>query len=406
MFLTWLRHFPALIWILIIGVFFSRGTFFMVWPFMAIILYQQFGLNEWQIGLMLTVAATVAIFIGFYSGALTDKFGRKNMLLVAGLLSIVGFTLLAEAEHLYLYGISMILCSVSKEIWDPAAKALISDLLPQMDIREFALQVRYFAINVGAAIGPLVGVWLGITARQTTFYATALVFLILTLTVLWGFKARPGLDKQFIKNPFSLRKTLGLLARDQMFLLLVLANILVLYIYAHMDTSLIQYLNHAGMPEVVELISAIILTNALTIIIFQFILLKLLGRYSLNQRICFGILLLATGQFLLAINPINLYWGWITAIFVMSLGEAILFPTMNIQVDRLAPNHMKGAYFGAASLFSLGFAFAPYIGGLILKRWDGPTLFYSNLLLCLAVLLLYYLSKFAYRPHFSTQQGK
>ncbi|WP_416306056.1 MFS transporter [Neptunicella sp. SCSIO 80796] len=403
MFLTWLRQFPPLVWILIIGVFFSRGTFFMVWPFMAIILYQQFGLNEWQVGLILTIAATVAIFIGFYSGTLTDKFGRRNMLLAAGLLSIGGFSLLAEAEALVLYAISMILCSVSKEIWDPAAKALMSDLLPQMEVREFALQFRYFAINVGAAVGPLAGVWLGITAQQTTFYATALVFLILTLAVLWGFHLKPGLDKQFTKNPFSLSKTMGLLARDQTFLLLVLGNILVLYIYAHMDTSLIQYLNHAGMPEVVELISAIILTNALTIILFQFILLKLLGKYSLNQRVCFGMLLLALGQLMLAINPINLYWGWIAAIFVMSLGEAILFPTMNIQVDRLAPSHMKGAYFGAASLFSLGFAFAPYAGGLILKQWDGPTLFYSNVLLCGVVLLLYYLGKFARRPDFNQQ---
>src|SRR5690606_27526737 len=193
-------------------------------------------------------------------------------------------------------------------IWDPAAKALMSDLLPQMDVREFALQFRYFAINVGAAVGPLAGVWLGITAQQTTFYATATVFLILTVVVLWGFQQRPGLDKQFVKNPFSLRKTLGLLARDQMFLLLVLANILVLYIYAHMDTSLIQYLNHAGMPEVVKLISAIILTNALTIILFQFILLKLLGRFSLNQRVSVGMILLALGQLMLAINPVNLYW--------------------------------------------------------------------------------------------------
>lgn len=150
----------------------------------------------------------------------------------------------------------------------------------------------------------------------------------------------------------------------------------------------------------VELISALILTNATTIIVFQFLLLKLLKNYSLNQKVTVGVCLLAAGQVCLALNPIEWYWGWIGAIFVMSLGEAILFPSMNIQVDRLAPENMKGAYFGAAALFSIGYAVAPYLGGLILKAWSGPILFAVSFCLCVVVLWLYHLCKFAQRPAF------
>lgn len=395
---AWLARFPALVWILIIGVFFSRGTFLMVWPFLAILLYQKFQLNEWQIGLILSSSAVIAIFVGFYSGTLSDRFGRKAMLMTAGVLSVTAFAALAQASELWTYIVCIMLCALSKEIWDPAAKALISDLIEQSELREFALQVRYFAINVGAALGPLAGVWLGLTAQQSTFNATALVFILLTAAVFIGFSKQSPSQRKAKKTPFSFIQTFNLMARDQVLLLLVLANILVLYIYAHMDTSLVQYLTQAGVPQLVELVSAVILTNALTIISFQFVLLKLLGKYSLNQRVVFGMFLLAIGQLMMALNPVDLYWGWIAAVFLMSLGEAILFPTMNIQVDRLAPAHMKGAYFGAASLFSIGFAIAPYFGGVILSAASGPVLFLSNVLLCGVVLVLYYLIRYAKRP--------
>lgn len=247
MHLHWLKKFPPLVWVLIIGVFFSRGTYYMVWPFMALILYRKFGLNEWEVGLLLSSAAVTAIFVGFYSGVLTDKLGRKNILMGAGAFSIISFSLLAEAQALTAYALSLVMCSVSKEIWDPAARALMADLLPQKDIREFALHCRYFAINVGAAIGPLMGVWLGVTAQQSTFYSTAGVFVLLTLAIVWVFYREPALAKKFTKSTFSFVRTLRILASDHLFFLLVVANILVLFVYAHMDTSLIQYLDRAGM---------------------------------------------------------------------------------------------------------------------------------------------------------------
>ena len=48
---------------------------------------------------------------------------------------------------------------------------------------------------------------------------------------------------------------------------------------------------------------------------------------------------------------------------------------MNVHIDRLAPAHLRGAYFGAASFYSLGFALAPLIGGFVLDQFGGFWLF-------------------------------
>ncbi|MFA0812471.1 MFS transporter [Microbulbifer epialgicus] len=71
-----LRSFPPLVWIILIGSFFSRGTYFMVWPFLAILLFNKFELGAAEIGLILSASAVGAALLGFYVGALSDRYGR------------------------------------------------------------------------------------------------------------------------------------------------------------------------------------------------------------------------------------------------------------------------------------------------------------------------------------------
>jgi len=113
-----------------------------------------------------------------------------------------------------------------------------------------------------------------------------------------------------------------------------------------------------------------------------------------------GLVLLACSQLWLAFNPLSFFWGWIGAIIVMSLAEAILFPTMNVHIDRLAPEHLRGAYFGAASFYSLGFALAPLGGGILLDAFDGFWLFFISAMLCTVVMYLYSIIESLPRPDF------
>lgn len=170
MYLKYLKSFPPIVWILIIGVFFSRGSFFMVWPFLAILLYDTFGLSEWEVGALITTSTLSSIFVGLYCGILTDSVGRKPMLIFAGLFSCISFGFLAFVSEIYQYAICMACCAASKEVWEPPAKAMLSDMLPNMEQREFAFQLRYWMVNAGVAIGPFIGLWYGLTAQQSTFF--------------------------------------------------------------------------------------------------------------------------------------------------------------------------------------------------------------------------------------------
>lgn len=399
------KQFPPLMWILLFGAFITRGSYYMVWPFLSVILYKRFGISATQVGMILTFAALISVFVGFIGGTLSDHFGRKAVMYTSGVLYIISFSLLANVNSIAGYAVVITLCSIATEIWRPSTSALIGDIIKDKRTRELAMQALYFMVNVGSAIGPMIGFWLGLAGESSTFYITAGAFVILMLMLTWGFKQH----NLKLDNPVSTRQdknvkdnqffqTLKILIQDRLLQCLILANIICMFIYGQMDTTLIQYLTRAEVPDLLALISSMILTNALVIITSQFVLLKIMAKMGLVKRIQIGLILLTSSQVWMAFNPLDLFWAWIGAVTIMSLAEAILFPTMNVHIDRLAPDHLRGAYFGATSFYSLGFALAPLGGGLMLDHIGGFWLYMVSAFLCLVVIYLYSILESFRRP--------
>ncbi|QHQ38753.1 MFS transporter [Microbulbifer hydrolyticus] len=382
---------PPLIWIVLLGSFFGRGTYFMVWPFLAILLHDKFALGPGAIGVILSVSAMASALLGFYVGALSDRYGRRRVLILGTAINAFAFLVLSMAESLAAFVVSITLCSVGRAIWEPPASALFGDLIHEKKSRELALQFRYFLVNVGAALGPVIGVWAGISAQQSTFGLTALSYLLLCLGFVWAFRysvaGKQSVAQRHTVTDFS--GTLRVLRQDRVFLVVVLANILTLFIYAHFDTSLVQHLTQLQAPALVGLISSMILINALTIVVLQFPLLRVMRGFCVNNRMLTGVIILAMGQVWFALNPADFTYGWLGATFVVSVAEAILFPTMSIQIDRMAPHHLRGSYFGAASFYTFGWSSAPLVGGFIIEWLGGSFLYWSMFVLCGLVAILY-----------------
>ncbi|PKG78523.1 MFS transporter [Shewanella sp. Actino-trap-3] len=420
------KQFPRLMWILLFGSFITRGSYYMVWPFLAVILYEKFALTATEVGLVLSSAAIISVFTSFMGSALSDRIGRHKLMYLTGVLYIISFSLLAQVDSVKGYVVVMTLCSIATSLWRPLTSATIGDIIDDPKTRELAMQSLYFVVNVGCAVGPMLGVWLGLTGKQSSFYITAVAFAALLGLLFWGFRHQacqtiPSTTEQVpdelipamgdatsaVKRKpafISRQQIITILQQDKLLQCLIVANILCMFIYAQMDSSLIQYLTRANAPNLLTLISAMIFTNALVIISTQFLLLRLMAGYSLVHRIQFGLILLVCSQVWLAYNPIDLFWGWIGAVIVMSLAETILFPTMNVHIDRLAPKHLRGAYFGAASFYEIGFAFAPLGGGIILDHLGGYWLFIIGAILSLVVMYLYSILDKLPRPDFAAMK--
>ena len=150
-----------------------------------------------------------------------------------------------------------------------------------------------------------------------------------------------------------------------------------------------QYLTRAGMPQVAELVALLVATNALTVVLLQFPLLRLLSRWPVRVRLHIGMALFLAAQLLFALGDPTVRSHWFGAVLLLSIGETILFPLLNVLIDQMAPTHLKGSYFGASALAGLGGAAGALLGGWILEQWSGQLLYVLMALLCVAIFALY-----------------
>jgi MFS family permease/GNAT superfamily N-acetyltransferase len=308
---------------------------------------------------------------------MSDRLGRRALMVSGSAGETVSLVVLALADSVAAYAVGAFLVGLSRAVLEAPGKALIADHAPDRDTRELAHHARYFLINVGGAVGPLVGLGLGLSARQAAFWLAALVYGAFTLVLMRAFRRAPDVVPAPGRAQATIRAAVAVLRRDHRFLLLLAAIFLSMVAYAQQETTVIQYLNLAGGGGAVRLVTALLVTNAVTIVLFQFPMLRLLRRHDLYVRTYMGVALFVTAFAAYAVLPATGVGGWIAATWVLSLGEAILFPTLNVQIDRLAPDGFKGSYLGAAGLASLGLGVGPAIGGVLLDRLGGTAAFMS-----------------------------
>ncbi|AJK48186.1 MDR family MFS transporter [Burkholderia plantarii] len=379
------RTFTPEIHLVLMGTFFVRMAYFMVWPFLAVILYRNFQLSATTIGLMLTCASLLGAAAGLLSGYYSDRTGRRRVILAGCALGALAFFALAAAGHPVTYLLAIAGVSVGNALLESTSKALIGDKIADRKDRELAFYVRYFMINAGAAVGALIGVWVGLSGKQWAFGVTGGVYVAYWLMlVAWLRDGTPrAAQAQRVKPGFG--QACAQVFMDRVFLMLLLSNIAMAFVYANFDSTLVQYLTRSHAPQLMAMISTLVAVNAATVIFGQFPILRLMESLPPRQRIVIGVLLMCVSQALFAVSPVTSLIGFVLATFVLSVGELIAFPTFSVEVDRNTPDHLRGTYFGASNLYSLGTAIAPLLGGLSLDIFGGRPLYLGLAVLCAVV---------------------
>ncbi|WP_139476470.1 MFS transporter [Aeromonas veronii] len=395
------RQFTPLVWIVILGTFMVRTSYYMVWPFLSILLYREYDLSATFIGLLLGGSMALSTLVSFYGGWLSDRFGRRSILLAGCLVAMICFGLLGFSHAVFWLGVGVMGSGLSSGLIDAPGKALMADSLASAKARELALHLRYFLLNLGAALGPLLGVTLGINAQQETFLFLVVSYLLLALAFGCGFRRAGNTGKPGAAGP-GLRDAIKVLLADRAFLLLVMANLLMVLVYSQFHSPLVQYLTRAGMPQVAELVALLVATNALTVVLLQFPLLRLLSRWPVRVRLHIGMALFLAAQLLFALGDPMVRSHWFGAVLLLSIGETILFPLLNVLIDQMAPTHLKGSYFGASALAGLGGAAGALLGGWILEQWSGQWLYALMALFCVAIFALYEWGARVQRPAVAT----
>lgn len=97
-------EFPRLFWV-VVGVRFIDGIGgTLLFPFFALYITQKFGVGMTEAGILLGISSLFGLVGGMFGGALTDKFGRKQLILfglVFSAISTLTFGLVTKISVLY-----------------------------------------------------------------------------------------------------------------------------------------------------------------------------------------------------------------------------------------------------------------------------------------------------------------
>ncbi|MDX3977654.1 MFS transporter [Shinella sp.] len=137
---------------------------------LAIKLQQSFGLGPAVIGAILGAGPLVGALVAPLAGAASDKVGCKAILTITLLSMALALIGMGIAETVLSFCLAQISGAAAVAVYEPISRATMSDSCPEQQRLKY-FSWRYTAVNVGWAIGPLIGIAAG--AASTFLFLVA-----------------------------------------------------------------------------------------------------------------------------------------------------------------------------------------------------------------------------------------
>ena len=153
------------------------------------------------IGLFGTVFALMQYLFSPVLGSLSDRFGRRPIVLLSNFGLGADYILMALAPSLRFLLVGRILAGITASSV-PTAQAYMSDVTPR-EKRAAAFGMLQAAFGFGFIVGPALGGWLGSISPRLPFWVSAVLSL---LNFTYGFFVLPESLGQEHRSPFSWKR--------------------------------------------------------------------------------------------------------------------------------------------------------------------------------------------------------
>ncbi len=340
---------------------FGRGSTFIFLPLIFIITYH---ISFIETGLFLGSATLVMAFVQYYAGILTDRIGRRNILVYSQIPAVffyllIYYTVAHPFYFLVLLG-SWYGTIVINSIQYPAVQASVADITSVKD-RLSGYTIMRIMANLGIAVGPLIGAYLASYGLQYIFLISA-VATVVEIFMLFFFMSETYIPREHARvQKGELSRTYF---KDRFFVVFIIIGV-ILQIFMRQRgstftvyTIVLQHLPYMYLGYIWAL-------NGILVVALQFPLLRLMTKFG-NPMMWRGVgTIFYAVSFLVLTNSTAFV---ILALFmtISTFGEDLLSPTTQSIITTLAPDNMRGSYVGVYNLYSSFGGFAGAIIGLYL----------------------------------------
>jgi len=386
--------------LMLIILFVSMGQS-VYWQTMPII-GREFNFSEIEINTLVSISAAMFIVFTPFWGRLSDKIGRKSVLLIGLTGYVLSNLIFLYSASLGLVGavtgfsllmillISRIINSAIGAASRPASGAYVADVTSEEE-RSSGMGKFGAANNIGTILGPvLVGSLVGLNIFGTQIpqfgLLTPLIVmsLIMTLAAIFVFIYLPN-NKTILSSEESRSK----IVLDTRLKYLISIGIIIFTAFALVQSITAFYIQdrfNYDLDSTAQTTAILLGTMAFMAIVSQLTIVQLYKGSPLNL-IKFSIPLLITSCLMIIFSPnfLLLFFGMAT----MGLGMGLASPGYTSAASLNANSDNQGAAVGLAMVApGIGFALGPLISGFLYSTYINlPFIFILPLFLSLIILI-------------------
>jgi MFS family permease len=380
-FKTIVNEYPRTFWIVILGMFIDKLGGMLVFPFFGLYITSKYNVGMTEVGLLFTIFAVTGVFGSLIGGALTDKFGRKVIIIFGLAISAISSLMLAFAPNLNFIYLAGFIVGLFGNVAGPAHQAMIADILPE-DKRTDGFGILRVIANLAVVIGPAIGGLLAARSYTLLFMidiVTSLITAVIIFLLVPETKPVPTSDpgEKTQADQTILETLAGYLkvTKDQIYLIFIFGSLLMVLAYMQMNTTLSVFLrDDHGIPE--RGYGLLLSLNASMVVLFQFWITRKIKRFAPMKVMTWGMVIYAVGFSMYGfVSSIPLF---ILAMVIITIAEMLVSPVGQAVVAKLSPEDMRGRYMAVYGFsWTIPTAFGPLAAGFIMDNYNSNWVWYA-----------------------------
>ena len=376
---------PYPVYAIILGTLLSRFGTAMVTPYVAILLVNNKHLAYAWVGVVLAGSYIAQALGASVANRFTSKMESFFLIQLATYFYTAIFFCLGlistYVTNAFFVGFGFILCFIfagaCRSIIETTGQTLMSATTP-IQQKNLAFSLRYTCINIGASLGPLVAVILGVLNSNDVFFISALFVLI--YAIILRLTVRTKYTVSTTQNTGNLTKQFHLLLTHNKLFYFVIASGLSYTGFTALETlfayTVYQYIAD---PTV---FATMMMINGITVVSTQMALVSYTSRFDIHYVYMAGIGLLSLGLLGVAFATTHPLIYFIS-MFVFTLGEILTISLIGLYIDGIATKEERHLFFSISNFAMLGRVLGPPLAAILCGLYG-----VKITLLCIATLCL------------------
>ena len=355
---------------------FERLAYYGVSAVLAIYLHERLHFSEEQTGSLQGIFGFVVWFLPIFGGALADRLGFRRILSLAYLVLSIGYFMIGSITAdwmapvraaLPLYWVVLVILMIPA-LGPGLVKPVVAGTTARGSseaMRSFGFSIYYTIVNIGGALGPLVGslVRRSVGVQNVAYVSALFAFAMFVVTILF-FRELPVPAEHQVQ-------TVGAAARNMLKVVTNLRVIVFLLIFSgfyivfwQVYVALPLYVR--GYVNAQSPIDALISIEGTGVILFTVLVAWLTRKLKPITTMASGVLITALSWLLLTVSGSNLF---IAATLVgIAIGELTQAPRYYEYISKLAPKGQEATFIGFAFLpIAIGYLIGGPLGGWLVR---------------------------------------